>query len=210
MLPKVKQIIKVKTLNNNFNIYCYYNFCTKTDFLIDKEKLAYLCKIGCKNYNNKYSCPPLAPSFEIYTKEAKDFLVIMFLMKLSEINPNYREYHKIRMANSILKSRIEKTVRELEKITGINYLGTGACRLCRPCMFKLKKPCKWPEKKRSSLEALGVDCNVLVEKVFNIPLKWYTNKKAPEYTLVITALPFKNGKEKILQNLKKVLLRTRE
>ena len=44
---------------------------------------------------------------------------------------------------------------------------------------------------RYSLEALGVDCNDLSEKVFGIPLKWYEKGKAPEYTSVICALPIK-------------------
>ena len=33
----------------------------------------------------------------------------------------------------------------------------GSCGLCEPCHAKLGEPCAYPEKVRTTLEALGID-----------------------------------------------------
>ncbi len=115
-------------------------------------------------------------------------LVLVFRLDLDQFG--YKDFVRVRVGNVVLKFRIEKFMRELEGRYGGKFLSTGACRLCRECGAKLGKDCKHPSKMRYALEALGIDCNALVEKAFGFPLGWYDGK-APSYTAVVCALPVK-------------------
>ena len=169
----------------------------------DKALFFNMCKGGCRNFNNKYSCPPCSPHFLQYTKNYKHLLVVLLKINLDQLN--YKEYHKLRVGNAVIKPRIEKLMRSLEKNFDSKFLSTGACRLCKTCQKKLGKPCKRPKQMRFSLESVGVDCNKLVEDVFGFPLLWYKNKKAPEYTSVVSALPLQCQDDKIFDLISKDL-----
>ncbi|MBU0975999.1 MAG: DUF2284 domain-containing protein [Patescibacteria group bacterium] len=186
--------LTIKTPKHELLIDYYYGIVEKSEVAVDKVLFIQMCKDGCSNYGNKYSCPPYSPHFEDYLKNYSRLFIVAFTLELSQFNQtNYKEYLKIRIANSILKSRIEKLMRILEQNFDTKYLGTGACKLCRSCQLKIEKPCKYPSKRRYSLESLGVDCDDLMKQVFQKKLKWYRDEKAPEYTSVICALPIKNN-----------------
>lgn len=199
--------ISVETSKHTFVIECHHEFIKINDVKTDKELFLRMCQNGCKNFNNKYSCPPFSPSFEKVTVGCKNMLVIMLKMDTSQAD-KYNEYHRLRIGNAILKSRIEKIMRNLETRTGGKYIGTGSCGLCRPCQKKLNKPCKYPDRMRYSLESLGVDCNNLAKKLFGKELFWFRNGKAPTYTSVICGLPLKNmtKKQDVIEELKKILV----
>lgn len=194
------QII-ISTPKHKLKIDCLFDFIETSKISINKGCFLEMCKSGCRNYNQKYSCPPLSPSFKLVTKDKPYLFVLMLKIDLSQLsNFNYAEYHKLRIGNAVIKPRIEKIMRLLEKEFNTKYISTGTCRLCKPCQKKLQKPCKHPDKMRFSLESLGVDCNKLSKDVFNIPLLWFANKTCPKYTAVVCALPFKdiNLKDKII------------
>ena len=108
------------------------------------------------------------------------------MYKVNLYQLNYKDYLKVQLANSVIKSRIDKHMRKIEKDS--EFLSSGSCRLCKPCKLKLKQPCKYPDKKRYSLEAVGVDVNDLTIKLFNIPMLWYKDKIAPKYTCVVCGM----------------------
>ena len=177
---------KVKTDRAVYEVEVYSKFIPKGDVKLQRELFVEMCKNGCVNYGKKFSCPPCSRDFLGVVGEKEGVYVVMFLMRLSSVNST--EYNKVRIANSIMKSRLDKLMRVTEKEFNTKFLSTGSCRLCRTCQLKLKKPCKYPEKMRFSLESTGVDCNHLSTKLFNLPLLWFKNGKAPDYTCVLTAL----------------------
>lgn len=177
---------QVKTKNNSFQVEVYSKFISSSNIPLNKKKFNDMCKSGCVNYGKKYSCPPFVPEIKEIIKNSDGLFVVLFKCNLCQINST--EYNKVRIANAVMKSRTERLLRLIEKDLGVNFLGTGSCRLCKPCKLKLNLPCKYPDKRKYSLEALGVDCNKLSKSLFNIELKWYKIKKAPEYTCVICGL----------------------
>jgi len=180
------QLLEVKTKNNALKIEIYSRFIKKEEILIKKEIFNQMCEGGCINYGKKYSCPPFVLNFNSTIKENQGLYIILFKVDLNQIKST--EYNKIRIANVVLKSRILKLMRYLEDKFNTTFLSSGACNLCKPCKLKLDLPCKYPLKRRPSLEAVGIDCNNLCEKLFNIKLLWYKNKKAPEYSCVLCGL----------------------
>jgi len=199
--------IQAITNQNNLKINTYSKFIDKDEVVAKKQLFNNMCKKGCKNYNKKYCCPPLTPDFNNLIKNNQGLFVVLFVCNLDQINST--EYNKVRIANVVMKSRVIKLMRHLEEKFNTIFLSTGSCNLCKPCQLKLNKPCKHPKKRRYCLESVGVDCNNLSKKLFNIPLLWYKNKKAPEYTLVICGLVCNKEKaEEIEKQTKKWLLNT--
>jgi predicted metal-binding protein len=187
--------VDIATQQHKFRLECYYDFIGISSVKTNKALFLDMCKKGCRNFNNKYSCPPLSPEFSSYVKNNEFLLVVLLKIELSQMSGK-NEYHKLRIGNAVIKPRLEKIMRMLEANLGSKFLSTGACRLCKPCQKKLGKPCKHPDKMRFSLESLGVDCNKLTEDLFKFHLLWYKDKKAPEYTAVVCALPLKNIDDK--------------
>jgi predicted metal-binding protein len=195
---------RVRTSKQEYNIEVYSEFIAKEEVKVERELFIKMCREGCKNYGKKFSCPPCSWDFLNIISGYEGIFVVMFLIKLEEINST--EYNKVRIANSIMKSRIDRVLRLLEEKFNTKFLSTGSCRLCRTCNLKLKKPCKHPDKMRYSLESSGVNCDYLSTKLFNKPLLWFKNKKAPEYTCVIGGLIYnKEQSAIILQEFKDIL-----
>lgn len=174
----------VKTPNNNIKIEVFSGFIRKEKIRADKEKFSDMCK-KCRNYNQKYSCPPRAPKFEDICGREGLFIVLMRI-KLNQINSG--EYNKVQLANSVLKSRIDKAMRILEQELSAKYLSSGSCRLCKPCNLQKNLPCRHPGDMRFSLESAGIDCDYLSQTLFNFPLLWFKEGKAPEYACVLAGL----------------------
>ena len=171
------------------SIEVYSDFIAKERIKIDKVCFSELCK-KCKNYNKKYACPPKSPDFNLICNKEGVYIVLL-KCNLEQIK-NTGEYNKIRIANSILKSRIDRFMRSLEEKSGnkLKFLSSGSCRLCKKCNFQKNLPCKYPNKMRFSLEATGIHVEDLTKKLFDLPLLWYDSKKhlAPEYTCVVAGL----------------------
>jgi len=190
MLQNFQKTVRVKTPKHNVVINCFYNIISIGSVKVNKRLFEDMCKRGCPNYNKKYSCPPFSPEFKAFVKNYDALLVLLFAIELNQFNTfDYNDYHKVRISNAVMKPKIEKVMRNLESRYDSFFLGTGSCRLCKPCQLKTRKPCKYPDKRRYSLEALGVDCDFLSKKLFELPLLWYKEKMAPPYTCVICALP---------------------
>jgi predicted metal-binding protein len=188
----------IKTPKHKLKINCYFGFIDVNKLTIKKEFFLDMCKKGCKNFNNKYCCPPFVPDFKKYIKDNDLLFVVLLRIDLNQLSKyKYAEYHKLRIGNAVIKPRIEKIMRHLEFNFGSKFLSSGACRLCKPCQRKINKPCKHPKEMRHSLESFGIDCNNLSKVLFDLPLLWYQNAKAPEYTSVISALPLKKDINKV-------------
>jgi len=190
----IQKNITINTPENKVLINTYIDTIDCSNLEINKELFTKKCLESCRNFKQKYSCPPLSPTFHNYIKE-KTLLVLLLKINLDQFS-KYKPFHRIKIANSILKSRADKIMRQMEKHTNTKFISNGSCRLCKPCQKKLNKPCKHPKEMRFSLESLGINCNNLSTTLFNLPLLWYGNKTCPEYTLVITAIPLNDNLEK--------------
>ncbi|MFH0752297.1 MAG: DUF2284 domain-containing protein [archaeon] len=184
------QEITAKTPRHNLKIEVRSGHIPTKDVKTDRKLFSDMCRTGCKNYGTKHSCPPSSPALENHVKE-KYLFVIMMSIDLTQLK-EYKEYHRVRLANAVLKSRIEKLMRTLE--INSRFLSTGSCRLCKPCQKKKGEPCKHPDKMRYSMESLGIDCNHLCSTLFNKPLQWRRKGTEIEYTSVVCAIPSESPK----------------
>lgn len=150
-----------------------------------------LCS-ACPTYGKKWSCPPYSPSYSnIGPTEYPYALLVLFQCDLDQFRYVKTEYTKIKAADSILKSRLDRFMRNLEASIGGRMLSNGTCRLCRPCSGKSGLACKKPEMMRFSMEALGLDVGRITADILGHSLLWYKDGKAPEYLSAAACLLMK-------------------
>ena len=196
-MPHSEKELVLSTPRHQLKAVCDYGFARMDDVVTRRAEFFSLCKEGCPNFNKKWSCPPCSPDFSIFKRRSDEMLVVLFKLDLHQLDgTGYPGHHKVRLGNAVLKPRAERLMRGLERIVKGRYFSTGACRLCKPCQKKLGRRCRHPDRMRYSLEACGVDCDALSRKVFGVPLQWYRDKRCPDYTSVICALPVPKGVDK--------------
>ena len=170
--------------------YCV-NFAdtVPSDFVsfVDISKFEQRCKTGCPNFAHKWSCPPYAPRFQDFTEGWGHLTVVFLTVELGQFSYTKNDYLKIKAANSILKSRADRFLREMAPKVG-RYITTGSCRLCKSCGCKTGQACSHPDKMSFSYEAMGMDVGALVEKVFGRDLMWYKRGQLPKDTSVVCGL----------------------
>lgn len=154
---------------------------------LDISSLKNCCKAGCQNYGLKWSCPPFAPPYDKFVKNYDLIKVILLKAEMSQFSYIKNDYLKIKAANMILKSRIDKTLRHFKNLD-TNYISTGSCRLCKRCKRKENLPCAHPEMMSYSFESMGINVCEMTEDLFNMELLWYSKKHLPTYTCVVAGL----------------------
>ncbi|MFW5895706.1 MAG: DUF2284 domain-containing protein [archaeon] len=129
------------------------------DNLYFDERAQYMCKFGCKNYNRKYSCPP--ESLKVKNEIQKYDRAILFATTFNY--PENASYYKKRGLNYKKEYEIQRISEELDNkfsMLGVDHfvLAGGSCKRCNQCSFEDNKPCKKPNRKQTSMEAVGIDC----------------------------------------------------
>jgi len=155
--------------------------------LENRETFRKLCFDGCTNYEKKWSCPPYSPSFYDISHKWDKLFIIYMRIDTDQFIYIKNDYLKIKAANTILKSRVDKFLRNMAKKWG-RYISTGSCRLCKPCKCKSNLPCAHPDDMAYSFEALGINVDALVNMCFQKPLLWYGRHNLPKYTSVVCGL----------------------
>ena len=82
-----------------------------------------------------------------------------------------------------------------EKYTDSKAFFAGTCHLCldEDCTRKAGLPCRYPDKIRPSLEAVGFDMGKTSAELLNIEMKWTEGSRLPEYYTLVSGL-FTNKK----------------
>jgi predicted metal-binding protein len=154
----------------------------------DPKLFSEMCRTGCKNYNKRHCCPPLAPSFDELAEQYEYLCYYYVLMKLEQL-PSEKYFPKIWTANKMCRSRLERTLRIAEKNhPGSKLLVSGSCTLCKKCTKPENKPCKKPDKMRVNIGATGINVSELLKKCFDFPLEWVWGDGEFTYSIVTGGL----------------------
>jgi len=182
-------ICSTKTASANLS-YSVEMLSVPASYLNDYSDQKYfldLCNEGCINYGRKWSCPPHAPDYRNASTNWERIFVLYARIDLAQFDYIKNDYLKIKAANSILKSRADKFLRQMAVKYG-KCISTGSCRLCKPCKCKTDIPCAHPDLMAYSFEAMGIDVSKIVDVYFQKPLLWYKSHCLPLYTSVVCGL----------------------
>jgi len=175
------------------------------DNIIFNPKVQLYCvnsNFKCPSYGHSWACPPKAPYLEQeVSKYIKFYLIfvkfnlISYIEKQKLKNPKRNEV-SIRNAffmKNLMRDKLEQEIKlcingQLKSYNEKLILWDGFCRLClnkkdRGCTHDLGDPCRYPDKIRYSMEAVGIDVTKTVKNLdFN--LEWPPNEFVYRFGLV--------------------------
>ncbi|MFX1329571.1 MAG: DUF2284 domain-containing protein [Promethearchaeota archaeon] len=147
-------------------------------------------KLKCPKYGHSWTCPPEAPYLEKEVSSYKKFYLIYSEFNLKEymkkekiMHPNLSE-ERIKnnlYRNNFLKDNLENEILSFLKNRELKFrrrfiLWNGFCGICdntkdKGCTYDNEKSCRYPNKKRYSMEAVGIHVSDTV-KTLNINIEW--------------------------------------
>jgi len=146
-----------------------FDLCLEFDpgLLVPEERIREYCTENrCGSYDGNHMCPPRVGSLEEIAVRLQGFsqgVLLRYSRPLDVANDREAvigtklEFHRLIL-------RLERRLRR-RGMTQLWGLIGGNCGLCRICTAVEDKPCRHPERARTSLEAIGVDVVELQERL---------------------------------------------
>ena len=171
------------------SIEVFANVIETKDVPNDVKLTRKMCREGCKNHGIKMGCPPRCPDWpdlvgkypwaisiaQKWIPKEPGIWTGTKALRLMAICTYYMTYQAMygRLAGRWIQTQ-EKTIK---------FLSSGHCSLCMPCLMKKSLPCVHPNDHLTSMEATGILCEKLCEKLFGFGLQWIDWKSltVPDY-----------------------------
>ena len=154
MDEKLKNLMELAR-GTGFEEVCPVNM----DALIPLESVREMCSSGtCKVYGTSWSCPPALPDLEHSEKLFAARNCGVLVQTVAKMKDEL-DHEALKKAMEDHKRRFDTLVRQL-KVLDIDFLplGAGTCSICYKCTYP-DKPCRYPDKMYSSMEAYGLMVN---------------------------------------------------
>jgi predicted metal-binding protein len=119
-----------------------------------------MCKQNvCGQYNRNYMCPPAVKDIEKWKKDISSYKNAVMVTK---VYPTKNNFDMSAWSEGLADFR--KTFIELKEEIETQFpkkkfllLGAGGCFICEKCAIVENKPCRFPDKTFTSVEACGID-----------------------------------------------------
>lgn len=124
--------------------------------------LRHFCEVNhCGHYGKNYTCPPHIGDVDTVIAEAKGYKRALVYQTVNQIENSY-DFEGM-MAAAKNHSKVSKLIdQELEKENSDYLMLTaGGCDVCKVCALVENKPCRFPERAVSSVEAYCIDVSLL-------------------------------------------------
>lgn len=150
---------------------------------------------ACPNYDQIWSCP----SYDFDVMEYWNRYQTLYLLAEKIIfdesltAQSYTAQEQQRLVDQVIPVEKQKLGREMmekeKEIPGSISLSAGSCTLCNGnCTKPDGKPCRFPDQMRYSIESLGGNVGLTIEKLMGIRLKWMEEGRLPEYFVLVNGL----------------------
>ena len=162
------------------------------DIIFDPKVQTYCVSpsFKCPSYGHSWACPPEAPYMEAEVARFKEFYLVYYQLDLSEYIKNEKVKYPKKSEKSIknmlyssgfLRNKLENEINDFfdkfqdpygEKL----ILWDGYCRSCsnkidKGCTYDSGKPCRYPEKRKYSMEAVGIEVTKTVSQL-DFGIQW--------------------------------------
>ena len=162
---------------------------------VDVDQFIEYCK-ECHNYDQTWSCPPFSFDPAEYLKAYGRIRVIGWKINIPEeyrlrIYSNKEQNLMMETLLAQPKKDLDREMLLLEKENpGSMALSGGSCLYCKPgaCAKTEGKPCRFPEKMRYSIEALGGNVGLTVTKYLKQKLEWIEKGRLPGHFILVAGL----------------------
>lgn len=135
-----------------------FNYCGPLDpaTIELKQEVRDMCASGsCSQYNKRWSCPPGCGTLEECWELLKGYTYGILVQSVAELEDSFDA--ETMMETELLHKERFTAMREWFQKMGASVLpiGAGCCTVCTKCTYP-DSPCRFPEKKISSMEAFGM------------------------------------------------------
>lgn len=125
-----------------------------------KQEVRDMCKTGCQQYARRWSCPPGCGSLEQIRSNIFQYQGGILVQTTTKLEDSF-DWDGMMQAQTLhQKNFVRLTEKLLDSAISFLPLGTGCCMICETCSYP-DSPCRFPQKKISSMEA----CGMLVSEV---------------------------------------------
>lgn len=134
-----------------------------SDIQFDDSLRNYCIANQCQQYGTNYGCPPFVGETEEVIAEAKSYkkaLVFQSVWKLTDSYDIDGMKEAMRNHTNIANNISDEIAAELEKHLDLR---AGPCVACEECSAINNDPCRYPEKRRISLEAYCINVTELAK-----------------------------------------------
>lgn len=152
------------------------------------------CK-ACPNYNKVWSCPPY--NFDVQEYWNKYKTLQLQAVKITFDEETVSKTYSAEEINNILNETVgkqrealsRKLLEEEKSHPGSVSLSAGSCFLCKGgCNKPCGKPCRYPERMRYSIESIGGNVGLTIEKLMGLHLEWMEDGKLPSHFVTVGGL----------------------
>lgn len=129
------------------------------------ENLRSYCEVNyCGSYGKNYACPPSIGDVKEVIAKAKSYKSALVFQTVTEIEDSY-DFEGMQKA-ALRHSKVADFINaELKKqYSDYLQLTAGGCTVCPVCSAVENKPCRFPDKMISSLEAYCMNVTILAEQ----------------------------------------------
>lgn len=150
---------------------------------------------ACPNYGKIWSCPPYGFDVLQHWKKYKTLYLLAskIVFDKDALSKVYTTEEITSITDSILpreKQVLSEKLFEMEKQNpGSISLSAGSCNTCKNgCTRSQGKPCVNPDQMRYSLESLGANVGLTIEKLMGIKLEWMEENRLPHHFVLVSGL----------------------
>jgi predicted metal-binding protein len=188
----------------------------------------------CSNYEKNYSCPDFPFQATEYLKAYPYATVILTEIDTTELQNLLDHLEERPFDSSVLRSYIKSNKQEIplsskismyafetikdqmadqllaaeKEIEGSLGLPPGCCTRCERCLKTMGQGCRYPQKLRYSLEALGFLVSVIYRDCFDMELGWAKDQLPKRFCTCSVLMTREKIKEDlIIKNLAPMTLR---
>lgn len=163
------------------------------DRFVDVETFLEACR-ACPNYDKRWSCPSYDFHVLDFWKKYKTLNLLASNITFSEktLNRTYTREEINHILDEVLIKEKERLSLELfkeeEKYPGSISLSAGSCTRCTVCSREKGEPCLFPDKMRYSIESLGGNVGLTIEKLMGLHLEWLEEGRLPHHFVLVCGL----------------------
>ena len=121
-----------------------------------KPEVRDMCAVNsCGQYGKRWSCPPGCGTLDECRELLKDYTSGILVQSVGQLEDNF-DIETMMETEAAHKERFYAMRRALAD-RGVEALaaGAGCCTICKECTYP-DEPCRFPDQKMSSMEALGM------------------------------------------------------
>ena len=165
---------------------------------VDVPQFLSYCR-RCTNYGKVWSCPEHSFDPEAYFRAYDAILIVGHKIILPEeltarIIPKEKQETFLKDLLTEPKKNLDRDMLALEADhPGSRALSGGSCLYCQPasCARIKGEPCRFPDKMRYSIEALGGNVGLTVTRYLGQKLEWMEDNHLPHHFILVGGLLLK-------------------